>query len=234
MFMGGDLSQERECGRTIAAAPLFATVEKQGLSDEKARTSTGSQAKPGLAGPHRRGPGAAGAAARARRLARPGRRLCLGARAGRADGGRPCRRIEICAAQGDRKPARHTGSPTPGASPTACPPTTRCCGARAAWAKARWSRRCMRRSTRPQSRPLVLIEIHREDIATLPQLLRLLRARQAALPAVLRRSFLRQGRHQLQIAEGGAGRRHRRAAGQCAVLRHLQPPPSDAARPGGQ
>ena len=50
----------------------------------------------------------------------------------------------------------------------------------------------------------------------------------------LRRSFLRQGRHQLQIAEGGAGRRHRRAARQCAVLRHLKPPPSDAARHDGQ
>ena len=58
--------------------------------------------------------------------------------------------------------------------------------------------------------------------------------RQAPLPAVLRRSFLRQGRHQLQIAEGGAGRRHRRPARQRAVLRHLEPPPSDAARHDGQ
>jgi hypothetical protein len=30
-------------------------------------------------------------------------------------------------------------------SPRGCPPTTRCCGVRAAWAKARWSEPCMAR-----------------------------------------------------------------------------------------
>ena len=34
-------------------------------------------------------------------------------------------------------------STTPSASPAACRPTTCCSGARAAWARARWSRRCM-------------------------------------------------------------------------------------------
>src|SRR6185437_5526714 len=45
---------------------------------------------------------------------------------------------------------------------------------------------------------LVLVEIHREDIPTLPRLLTLLR-RTAALPAVLRRPLLRPAGCQLQI-----------------------------------
>ncbi len=63
---------------------------------------------------------------------------------------------------------------TPSASPRACPPTTRCCGARAAWASPRWSRRCMPRSM-PTAREgagrrlLKLVEIHREDIESLPR-----------------------------------------------------------------
>ena len=58
------------------------------------------------------------------------------------------------------------------------PPTTCCCGAPAAWASPRWSRRCMPRSTprRKSEPPLKLIEIHREDIDTLPKLMGLLKA----------------------------------------------------------
>ena len=61
----------------------------------------------------------------------------------------------------------------------ACRPTTPCSGARAAWASPPWSRRSTRRSTTARarrSRPLKLIEIHREDIETLPDLMALLRA----------------------------------------------------------
>ena len=47
----------------------------------------------------------------------------------------------------------------------------RCFGARAAWARARWSRPCTARS-----RELKLVEIHREDIQSLPHLLAHLRA----------------------------------------------------------
>ena len=56
-----------------------------------------------------------------------------------------------------------------------CPPTTRCCGARAAWAKARWSRRCMREVNRGARAPrrLVLIEDpsrgHRQPAAAAPR-----------------------------------------------------------------
>ena len=54
-----------------------------------------------------------------------------------------------------------------------CLPTTHCSGERAAWASPRWSRQRMRASTwtaRPADR-LKLIEIHREDIESLPALM---------------------------------------------------------------
>jgi len=70
---------------------------------------------------------------------------------------------------------------------------------------------------------LLLVEIHREDIPTLPRCLRLLKESG-------RRAVLRPARRRLQVAEGGAGRRHRGAAGQRGVLRHLQPPPPDGPR----
>ena len=73
---------------------------------------------------------------------------------------------------------------------------------------------------------LALIEIHREDLASLPRPAGAAQGPAAALPPVLRRPLLRCGRHQLQIPEGGAGGRHRGAAGQCDLLRHLQPPAS--------
>ena len=47
----------------------------------------------------------------------------------------------------------------------------------------------------------------------------------AAGHPVLRRSDIRGPGRRLQIAEGGAGRRGRGAAGQRGVLRHLEPPP---------
>ena len=56
----------------------------------------------------------------------------------------------------------------------------------------------------------------------------------APLHPVLRRPLLRRRRHLLQVAEGGAGGRHRGAAGERRVLRHLQPPPSAAARHDGE
>ena len=57
-------------------------------------------------------------------------------------------------------------STTPSASPPGCRPTTRCCGARAAWARARWSRPS-HAAVNARAEPagaLTLIEIHREDI----------------------------------------------------------------------
>src|SRR3712207_8602558 len=51
--------------------------------------------------------------------------------------------------------------------------------------------------------------------------------RSAALPGVLRRPLLRAGGRRLQGAEVRAGGRHRGAAGERAVLCHLQPPPPD-------
>ena len=78
-----------------------------------------------------------------------------------------------------RRPgARHPGRQHASVSPPACPPTTCCCGARAAWASRRWSRRCMPRSTQPETadKPLKLVEIHREDIDTLPRLMAILKA----------------------------------------------------------
>ena len=55
-----------------------------------------------------------------------------------------------------------------------------------------------------------------------------------ALHPVLRRPVLRGARHLLQIAEGGARRRHRRAARARAVLRDLEPAASHAAGDAGR
>jgi predicted AAA+ superfamily ATPase len=79
----------------------------------------------------------------------------------------------------DRAP--NSCSTIPAVLPPACPPTTPCCGARAAWANPPSSRRRRRRCGAPGSWPrqrqadLKLIEIHREDIAALPQCLAHLR-----------------------------------------------------------
>ena len=81
-----------------------------------------------------------------------------------------------------------------------------------------------------QTGPLKLVEIHREDIETLPDLMAMHARLEIPLHRVLRRPVVRQRRHQLQVAQGGAGRRHRGPAGQCDLLRHLEPPPSDVAR----
>ncbi len=82
-------------------------------------------------------------------------------------------------AAGHRPGARHPVGEHRRASPAACRPTTPCSGARAAWASPRSSRPCTRRSTDLRAAapgPLKLIEIHREDIETLPDLMGLLRA----------------------------------------------------------
>ncbi len=127
-------------------------------------------------------------------------------------------------------------SKTRAASPTACPPTTRCSGARAAWARVRWSRRSMPRSiarAERQGAPRADGNPPRRDREPAGAAAHAAR-RRAPLPALLRRPFLRQGRHELQIAQGRARRRHRRPAGECPLLRHVEPPPSDAARHDGE
>ena len=67
---------------------------------------------------------------------------------------------------------------------------------------------------------LKLVEIHREDIESLPELMALVRAR-PQFHRVLRRSVFRTGGHQLQISEGNAGRRNRGPAQQRRVLRNV-------------
>ena len=79
---------------------------------------------------------------------------------------------------------------------------------------------------------LRLIEIHREDIELLPELMALLRKARQRFHRVLRRSFVRRRRHLVQVAQDHAGRRHRRAAGQCHLLRHVEPAASAGARDG--
>ena len=64
-------------------------------------------------------------------------------------------------------------SPTRGASRRACRRTTRFCGARAAWANRRWSRPS--HGALAGAGRLKLVEIHREDIESLPALLAALR-----------------------------------------------------------
>ena len=81
-----------------------------------------------------------------------------------------------------------------------------------------------------KSGPLKLIEIHREDIESLPELMAITRERALPLHRVLRRPVVRFRRHQLQVAQGGAGRRHRGPARQRDLLRHLQPAASVVAR----
>ena len=66
---------------------------------------------------------------------------------------------------------------------------------------------------------------HREPAAPAPSP----RGQRAALPAFLRRPLLRRRRDQLQVAQGRARGGDRGQARQCPVLRHLQPPPPDAA-----
>ncbi len=96
-----------------------------------------------------------------------------------------------------------------GASPPGCPPTTCCCGARAAWARARWSRRCTRRSTRSgRTRWCWSKSIARTSPAC-RGCWRCCARRERRFLSVLRRSLVRPAGHQLQIAEGRARRRHR-------------------------
>ena len=89
------------------------------------------------------------------------------------------------------------------------------------------------RARKAQAR-LVLIEIHREEIASLPLLLRVLRgdARRFLLYCD-DLSFDKDDTSYKSLKaalEGGLEGR----PDECAVLRHLQPPPSDAARHDGE
>ena len=77
---------------------------------------------------------------------------------------------------------------------------------------------------------LKLIELHREDLPSIGRLLGAAARLGPAVPAVLRRPQLRQGRQPLQVPEGGARRRDRRPARQRRALRHLEPAAPDAAR----
>ena len=82
---------------------------------------------------------------------------------------------------------------------------------------------------------LKLVEIHREDIGTLPRLPRASpRDQGQTLHPVLRRPVLRGARHLLQVAEGRARRRRRRKARACDLLRDLEPAASHAARDAGE
>ncbi len=81
---------------------------------------------------------------------------------------------------------------------------------------------------------LKLVEVHREDICQPADPARHPEGRAASRHRLLRRPFLRSRRYRLQVAEGGARRRCRRPAGQCAVLRHIQPPPPAAASHDGE
>ncbi len=77
---------------------------------------------------------------------------------------------------------------------------------------------------------LALVEIHREDVRSLPELLNVLRGQAAPLPDPVRRPVVRARGFRLQGAEVDPGGRHRGTPRERAVLRHLQPPPPDAAR----
>ena len=109
-------------------------------------------------------------------------------------------------------------------------PTTPCSGACAAPARARWPRRPSW-PWPPSAAALKLVEVDRDEVTALPALFDVLRAPARAVRGALRRPLVRGGRGGGQGAEVGAGGRRLRPAGQCAVRRHLQPPPPDAARP---
>ena len=130
-------------------------------------------------------------------------------------------------------------STTPSGSPAGCPANNALLwGARgmgkSSLVKAVHADINARPAAEPNSRALKLIEIHREDIDSLPALMTLLRDAPFRFMRLLRRPLLRRGRHVLQVAEGRARRRHRGPARQCAVLRDLQPPPPAAARHDGE
>ena len=104
----------------------------------------------------------------------------------------------------------------------------RCFGARAEWARARWSRRSTPASIERQAR-LVLIEIHREDIESLPRLLHLLAdsGRQCLLfcDDLSFDAGETSYKSLKAVLEGGIEGR----PANVLLLRHLQPPAPDAA-----
>ena len=77
---------------------------------------------------------------------------------------------------------------------------------------------------------VALIEIHREDIPSLPRPAVAGATIGPSVLVVLRRPIIRSARHQFQIAESGARRRHRRPSDKCRAVRHFEPPPPNASR----
>ena len=69
-----------------------------------------------------------------------------------------------------------------------------------------------------------LVEIHREDIEALPDLMATLRPDPHRWVVFCDDLSFDADDHLVQVAQDGARRRHRGAAGQRAVLRHLEPP----------
>ena len=85
---------------------------------------------------------------------------------------------------------------------------------------------------KPGGHPLKLIEIHREDIESLPELMTLIRG--TSYRFIVFCDDLSFDTEDTSYAQGGAGRRHRRPPAQCDFLCHLQSPPSDVARHDGE
>ena len=142
-----------------------------------------------------------------------GRRRCLrlGSRHRASGAGQGRGRAAAFAAQGHRLRRATCCTRTRSASPTGCRPTTRFCGARAAWARARSIKavhaevnkgRAQSEAARAARDPA---RGHRLPAPSAAAAAR----RRPALPLVLRRSLLRPRRHELQVAQGGARRRRR-------------------------
>jgi hypothetical protein len=71
---------------------------------------------------------------------------------------------------------------------------------------------------------LRLIEVDKADLAELPDIVDLVAGRPERFIIFCDDLSFEEG-ERLQGAEGGAGRQHLGAVGQCADLRHLEPPP---------
>ena len=85
-----------------------------------------------------------------------------------------------------------------------------------------------------ERRALKLVEIHREDIEALPLLMGLLRDDPHQVLVFCDDLSFDAGDTSYKSLKGRARRRHRGSPGQCAVLRHVEPPPSAAARHDGE
>ena len=173
--------------------------------------------RPRPAPPHRRRAGALAPAGRRARRFRGRRRLRLAC--GRRGGWRRCRRST---GSRSRSCAASTGSATrssttPSASPAGLPANNALLWGARGMGKSSLVKAVhaeINRARRPRHAPLKLIEIHREDIETPAGADGPAAAGPAPLHRLLRRPLLRWRRHLLQVAEGGAGGRHRGPARQ--------------------